>query len=102
MPSAFFRSDVSTRFVGTWMLQVVDERSAAGEWIVSGLFGPDPLGVITYDVHGNMTAQLTRRDRSIADPAAGTVTHHRSVHVNAELGNLLWFGITSSMATPSR
>jgi hypothetical protein len=108
--SGMSQSDVSDRFVGTWMLQVIEQKSETGDWHVFELLGPDPLGILTYDEHGNMAAQLTRRDRSIPDPEgsiaelvngfiayfgtyavdtiAGTVTHHRSAHVNAELGHL--------------
>lgn len=74
------------------------------------LSGPDPLGILTYDESGNMAAQLARRDRTIqdaedspselvsgyvayfgtydVDPSARTVSHHRSAHVNPELGSL--------------
>ena len=68
------------------------------------------LGIIIYDESGNMAVQVARRDRSIPDPegitaelvdgyvayfgtyevdtATGTVTHHRSAHVNAELSHV--------------
>jgi len=108
--SGMSQSDLSDMFVGTWLLQKIEQKSESGDWLVSELLGPDPLGIITYDEHGNMAAQLARRDRSSPDPegapselvngyvgyfgtydvdsTAGAVTHHRLAHVNAELGRL--------------
>jgi hypothetical protein len=108
--SGMTQSDFSDRFVGTWILQVIEQKNEAGNWTESDLLGPHPLGILIYDEHGNMAAQLVRRDRSIPDPegspaelvhgyvayfgtyevdsTAGTVTHHRSAHVNPELGHL--------------
>ena len=108
--SGITQSDESDMFVGTWLLQKIEQKNESGDWLLSELLGPDPLGILTYDAHGNMAAQLARRDRSISDPegapselvngyvgyfgtyevdsTAGTVTHHRSAHVNAELGHL--------------
>ena len=102
--------DVRDRFVGTWFLQAIEQPGENGEWVESDLLGPNPVGILTYDEHGNMAAQLTRRDRTIPDPenapaelvngyvayfgtyevdsAAGTVTHHRTAHNNADLGQL--------------
>ena len=108
--SGIAQSDISDHFIGTWLLQFIESRSESGEWVVSDVLGPDPLGILIYDEHRNMAAQLARRDRSIPDaedsPAelvngyvayfgtyevdstAGTVSHHRSAHNNAELGHL--------------
>jgi len=108
--SGMSQSDIPDRFVGTWLLQVIESKSESGEWVVSDVLGPDPLGILIYDRHQNMAAQLGRRDRSIPDPedapaelvngyvayfgtyevdsTARTVSHHRSAHNNADLGHL--------------
>ena len=91
------------RFVGHWRLISYEQRSASGE--VSQPFGKDPVGRISYDAHGQMSAQLMRRGRAkfvdnnpqkgtdaeirgafseysayygsyTVDERAGTVTHH--------------------------
>ncbi len=104
------QSSVAKRFIGTWALQVMEEKAENSEWRTSDLLGPNPLGIITYDEHGNITAQLARRDRTVPDPddapaelvngyvsyfgkyevdeLESTVTHHRVAHVNADLGHL--------------
>ena len=103
------RADTSEQFIGTWFLQNIESRSENGEWVSDGLLGPNPFGIIMYDKSGNMTVQIARRDRSISDPEnananivngyvayagnyevninAGTVTHHRLAHINADLDN---------------
>lgn len=52
------------RFIGTWTLEVVEERDAEGNWkqVVDRL-GKDPLGYIMYDSAGNMAVQVMGRDR---------------------------------------
>lgn len=102
--------EAADRFVGTWLLQLIEQRSENGDWVESEILGLDPLGILIYDAHGNMAAQLARRDRTIPDAedspeelvdgyvayfgnyeidtTARTVTHHRVAHVNADLGRL--------------
>jgi hypothetical protein len=68
-----------------------------------------PVGIIMYDALGNMAVQITGEPRGVETPAAqpeivngyvayyakyqvdsdaGTVTHHRRSHLNADLANL--------------
>jgi hypothetical protein len=49
------------RFVGTWKLVSVEDRSAAGE--VEYPYGEDPVGVLVYDSTGRMAVQIMRSDR---------------------------------------
>ena len=49
--------------VGTWKLIAIEERNDKGELVVPLDYGPDPIGVIMYDVAGNMAAQAMRRGR---------------------------------------
>jgi len=91
------------RFVGHWRLISFEQRSPSGEVIQP--FGKDPIGRISYDAGGHVSAQLMRRDRAkfansdfqkgtdaenrdaftgyaayygsyTVDEKAGTVTHH--------------------------
>jgi hypothetical protein len=81
---------VKERFVGTWNLVSYEVRMPSGE--LQYPFGSDPLGRISYDAAGHMSAQLMRRDRTqqasgtssgytgyygtyVVDEKAGTVTH---------------------------
>jgi hypothetical protein len=104
------QSNVAEKFVGTWKLQVIESKTETGEWRTNELLGPNPLGVLTYDEIGNMTAQLARIDRTLPDPEnapvdivngyisyfgkyeideiAGTVTHHRTAHINPDVGDI--------------
>jgi hypothetical protein len=47
--------------IGTWRL--VSWESRAGTAVISRPFGEKPVGVLTYDAKGRMSAQLMRRDR---------------------------------------
>ena len=49
------------QFIGTWKLVSAEAVRANGD-VVKPL-GDDPKGVIMYDAHGNMSAQLFRADR---------------------------------------
>ena len=49
------------QFIGTWKLVSAEAVRANGD-VVKPL-GDDPKGVIMYDTHGNMSAQLFRADR---------------------------------------
>ncbi len=60
-------------FVGQWKLISYEQRSPTGE--VTQPFGKDPIGRISYNPRGHMSAQLMRRDRSKfanGDPRKGT------------------------------
>ncbi len=65
----FVTSGVATpddrdRFVGTWSLEVVEERDADGNWKqVADRVGKDPMGYIMYDSAGNMAVQVMGSDR---------------------------------------
>ena len=50
-----------SRFVGIWSLVSLESRSTDGE--VTRPFGEHPLGRITYDSNGNMSAFAFRPDR---------------------------------------
>jgi hypothetical protein len=51
---------------GTW--ELVSYESAGGASTLP--LGKDPVGLIVYDRGGNVTAQLMRRDRELADAIA--------------------------------
>jgi hypothetical protein len=59
---------VQERFVGTWDLVSYEVRTPSGETRYP--YGNDPLGRISYDAEGRMSAQLMRRDRP--SPPAGS------------------------------
>jgi len=104
------QSEVRERFVGTWFLQDIETLTESGEWVPFEQAGPNPFGIIMYDNIGNMTVQIVRNDRSVpdpenviaeivngyvayagtfeVDPGAGTVTHHRLMHINPDLDDL--------------
>ena len=66
-------SQTAQRFVGHWRLISYEQRSTSGE--VTEPLGKDPIGRISYDTDGHMSAQLMRRDRSRfanSDPRKGT------------------------------
>lgn len=83
---------IKDRFIGTWDLVSYQVRTSSGE--IREPYGENPLGRISYDAGGHMSAQLMRRDRSnpapgggttgysgyygtyTIDEKAGTVTHH--------------------------
>ena len=66
-------AQTAQHFVGQWKLISYEQRSTTGE--VTQPFGKDPIGRISYDTGGHMSAQLMRRDRSRfanSDPRKGT------------------------------
>jgi len=66
-------AQTAQHFVGQWTLISYEQRSPTGE--VTQPFGKDPIGRISYDPHGHMSAQLMRRDRlkfADSDPRKGT------------------------------
>lgn len=75
LPGLLDVSDAQTaqHFVGHWRLISYEQRSTTGE--VTQPFGKDPIGRISYDADGHMSAQLMRRDRpsfANSDPVKGT------------------------------
>jgi len=97
-------------FVGTWELAAIESPLPEGGWGPATLLGSGaPVGMIMYDALGNMAVQITSEPRGTGTPAArreivngyiayyakyqvdtdaGTVTHHRRSHVNADLAKL--------------
>jgi hypothetical protein len=64
---------MKTEFIGTWRLVSAEARLADGTVIYP--YGRSPLGRLSYDAAGYMSAQLTHSERSafaIADKARGT------------------------------
>jgi hypothetical protein len=99
----------ATDFVGTWELVSIESASGSGGWTRATYAGAQPVGLLMYDAHGNMAVQITTSPRQTVIPgaspewvngyvayygtyevdvAAGTVTHHRRNHVNADIGGL--------------
>lgn len=52
---------MSDQFVGAWKLMSFERRTTAGE--ITYPMGQSPVGRLTYDALGRMTAQLMRPDR---------------------------------------
>jgi hypothetical protein len=64
---------MKTQFIGTWKLLSAEARLADGTVIYP--FGRSPLGRLSYDAAGFMSAQLNNGERpsfAIADKARGT------------------------------
>jgi hypothetical protein len=53
---------IGERIVGTWKLVSWTYQDASGN--VVDFFGENPLGILTYDKSGYMSAQLMKSDRS--------------------------------------
>ncbi|MGD2141004.1 MAG: lipocalin-like domain-containing protein [Burkholderiales bacterium] len=67
-------------FVGTWHLVSTEFRSEDGS-LVESPYGNDPQGVLMYDVHGNMAAQVSQGHRmpfAVNDRKAGNDTETRA------------------------
>ena len=97
-------------FVGTWELAAIESPLPEGGWGPAPVpLSGSPVGIIMYDAIGNMAVQITGEPRGVETPVeqpeivngyvayyakyevdsgAGTVTHHRRSHVNADLANL--------------
>jgi hypothetical protein len=60
-PKRFSTRKMSAEFVGAWRLISFERRSAAGE--ITYPMGQNPVGRITYDALGRMSAQIMRPDR---------------------------------------
>jgi hypothetical protein len=62
------------RFVGAWRLVSAEYRAADGSPVDSP-WGLEPQGMLMYDAYGNMSAQLSRKDRArfaVGDQLRGT------------------------------
>ncbi|MEO0368086.1 MAG: lipocalin-like domain-containing protein [Pseudomonadota bacterium] len=109
--TALGQNDMMNRFVGSWFLHKIEVIGENGEWrLARGSLGESPIGILTYDDKGNMTAQLVHADRydidlgKTNDEVVGgyvayygtyeideeseTVTHHRTAHINPVFGDL--------------
>jgi hypothetical protein len=63
-PSLAWSQSVDERFVGTWLLDRIETRSETGDWTrAETRLGANPVGIITYDITGNMAVQIMRPDR---------------------------------------
>jgi hypothetical protein len=60
-PKQFSTRKMSDEFVGAWKLISFERRTAAGE--VTYPMGQNPVGRLTYDALGRMSAQIMRPDR---------------------------------------
>src|SRR5205823_3129528 len=60
-PKQFARRSMSDEFVGAWKLISFERRTAAGE--VTYPMGQNPVGRLTYDALGRMSAQIMQPDR---------------------------------------
>lgn len=60
-PKQFARRSMTDEFVGAWKLISFERRTAAGE--VTYPMGQNPVGRLTYDALGRMSAQIMRPDR---------------------------------------
>jgi hypothetical protein len=58
---AFASDQAQEKFVGVWKLVSFEQRTTAGE--VTHPMGQKPVGRLTYDSSGHMTAQLMLPDR---------------------------------------
>jgi hypothetical protein len=64
-PSLVWSQSAHERFVGTWVLDRIETRSESGDWTPAETrFGKHPIGILTYDMAGNMAVQIMRRDRA--------------------------------------
>src|SRR4249920_573523 len=62
------------KFIGAWRLVSAEFRAEDGT-VAESPYGPEPQGLLMYDAHGSMSAQLAQKGRSpfaIADRMAGT------------------------------
>ncbi|HKQ23095.1 MAG TPA: lipocalin-like domain-containing protein [Burkholderiales bacterium] len=62
------------KFIGAWRLVAAEFRAEDGA-IAESPYGPEPQGLLMYDAHGSMAAQLAqtgRRAFAVADRMAGT------------------------------
>lgn len=63
--SLAWSQSVQEKFVGTWVLDRIETRAESGDWTPAKTrFGSNPIGILTYDVAGNMAVQIMRQDRT--------------------------------------
>jgi hypothetical protein len=67
LAGAAMAADLRTRFIGVWRLVSCERRWADGR--VDYPYGPAPVGRITYDKAGRMSAQLMTPGRKTTVPA---------------------------------
>jgi hypothetical protein len=80
-------STVRDRFAGVWKLISYENKPNDGE--VFQVYGPNPVGRITYDKAGRMSALLMRPGRkAIANPRSATVEELREI----QSGFVAYFG----------
>lgn len=78
---------VREKFVGVWKLVSYDSHPQAGP--VRQIYGPNPIGRITYDKAGHMSAFLMRPGRKPAqNPRAATIEELREI----QSGFVAYFG----------
>lgn len=78
---------VKDRFVGAWDLVSYQLRTSSGE--IRHPYGDNPLGRISYDAEGHMSAQLMRRDREnppSGTPPGGFMSYYGSYTVDEKAG----------------
>lgn len=71
-----------SQLIGAWRLRACQRRSSAGADI--DFYGPDPLGIATFDAKGHMTALIMRRGRpkfATGDPFRGTPEEIRAAYL---------------------
>jgi hypothetical protein len=79
---------VRNRFIGVWKLVSCERKSSSGE--LSYPYGEKPVGRITYDKAGRMSAQLMRPERR---SPAGAILHTDSpTELRDVLGFVAYFG----------
>ncbi len=73
------RPDARDRLAGVYKLVTYQRRAQNGD--LTDVYGPDPIGRITYDRAGRMSAFLMRPGRKPAkDPQAVTLEEYRDIH----------------------
>ena len=78
---------VRDQFVGAYTLVTYQRRAANGQ--VTDVYGPNPVGRISYDAAGHVWALLTRPGRQPAkDPRAPTLEEYREI----QSGLVAYFG----------
>ena len=88
---------VRSRFIGVWKLVSCERKSSSGK--VSYPYGENPVGRITYDKAGRMSAQLMRPGPR---PASGTTLRSASPdELRDVLGFFAYFG-TFDIDEPAR
>lgn len=76
-----------SRIIGTWALAATEWRRADGRH--ANPFGPNALGVLTYDAAGNMAAQIMRDERPAVDGGHGGI---EAAMAGAWPGYVAYFG----------